>query len=132
MLKVHAKNLNKITILSLQGQIVTGETEILRSIVQSLSQTNAVILDLAQVSKIDAHGLGVMLELRQRTQANGSRFQLMNVSEPLNFILQMTRLDTVFQIRSEGESFPAISRVRRVSRLPRVRRRSLAALKSCA
>lgn len=132
MLKVHAKNLNKTTILSLQGQIVTGETEILRSIVESLSRTNAVIMDLAQVSKIDAHGLGVMLELRERTQANGSRFELMNVSNPLNLILEMTRLDTVFQIRSEVASFPAVSRVRRVSRLPRVRRRSLAALKSCA
>ena len=132
MLKVHAKNLNKTTILSLQGQIVTGETETLRSIVQSLSETNAVIMDLAQVSKIDAHGLGVMLELRERTQENGSRFELMNVSKPLNLILEMTRLDKVFQIRSEAEFVPAVSRVRRVSRLPRVRRRSLAALKSCA
>lgn len=132
MLKVHAKNLDKITILSLQGQIVTGETEILRNTVRSLSQTNAVILDLARVSKIDAHGLGVMLELRQRTLENGICFELMNVSKPLDIILEMTRLDSVFQIRSEAEFFSAVSRARRVSRLPRVRRRSLAALKSCA
>ena len=132
MLKVHAKNLDKTTILSLQGQIVTGETEILRSVVQSLSETNAVIIDLARVSKIDAHGLGVMLELRERTNENGIRFALMNVSKPLNTIFEMTRLDSVFQITSGVELFPAVSRVRRISRLPRVRRRSLAALKSCA
>ncbi|MDQ3474435.1 MAG: STAS domain-containing protein, partial [Acidobacteriota bacterium] len=96
------------------------------------SETNAVIMDLARVSKIDAHGLGVMLELRERTHENGIRFELMNVSKPLNTILEMTRLDSVFQITSEVELFPAVSRVRRVSRLPRVRRRSLAALKSCA
>ena len=132
MLKVHAKNLDKITILSLQGQIVTGETEILRNAVQSLSQTNAVILDLARVSKIDAHGLGVMLELRERTHQNGVRFELMNVSKPVEIILEMTRLDSVFQITSRAEFLSAVSRVRRVSRLPRVRRRSLAALKSCA
>jgi anti-anti-sigma factor len=132
MLKVHAKILDKITILSLQGQFVTGETQVLCKIVQSLSQTNAVILDLAQVSKIDAHGLGVMLELRERTQANGIRFELMNVSRPLYTILEMTRLNSVFQITSGAEFFSAVSRARRVSRLPRVRRRSLAALKSCA
>jgi len=132
MLKVHAKNLDQTTILSLQGQFVTGETELLRSIVQSLSQTSAVILDLARVSRIDAHGLGVMLELRERTQKNGIRFELMNVSRPLNTILEMTRLNSVFQIRSGVEFFPAAPRVRRVSRLPRVRRRSLTALKSCA
>ena len=132
MLRVHTKNLDGVTILSLQGDIVTGETEILRSFVQSLSETNAVILDLARVSKIDAHGLGLMLELRERTQANGTRFELMNVSKPLNTILEMTRLDSVFHITSGGELFSAVSRRRRVSRLPRVRRRSLAALKSCA
>jgi anti-sigma B factor antagonist len=132
MLKVHAKILDKITILSLQGQMVTGETEILRSIVPSLPQTSAVILDLARVSRIDAHGLGVMLEVRERTQAKGIRFELMNISKPLNIILAMTRLDSVFQIRSEAEFFSAVSRPRRVSRLPRARRRSLAALKSCA
>lgn len=132
MLKLHAKNLDKITILSLQGEIVTGETEILRNTVQSLSQTKAVILDLARVSKIDAHGLGMMLELRERLHNNGIRFELMNVSKPVEIILEMTRLDSVFQIRSAAELSSAVSRARRVSRLPRVRRRSLAALKSCA
>jgi anti-sigma B factor antagonist len=132
MLKVHAKHLGRTTILSLQGEIVTGETEILRNTVQSLSQTNAVILDLARVSKVDAHGLGMMLELRERLHKNGIRFELLNVSKPVEIILEMTRLDSVFQIRSAAEFFSSGSRARRVSRLPRVRRRSLAALKSCA
>ena len=132
MLKVHAKNLEKVTILFLEGQIVTGETESLRSIVQSLSPTRAVILDLARVSRIDAHGLGVMLELRERTQAKGIRFALMNLNKQLSMVLEMTRLNSVFQVTSRVEIFPAASRGRRVSRLPRVRRRSLAALKSCA
>ena len=132
MLKVYAKNLEKVTILFLQGEIVTGETEILRNVMQSVSETRAVILDLARVSRIDARGLGVMLELRERTQASGIRFELMNISKPLSSILEMTHLDSVFQITSENEFLRAISRRRGVSRLPRVRRRSIAALKSCA
>jgi len=122
-LKVHAKNLETVTILTLQGEIVTGETEILRSVVQSLSETSAVILDLARVSKIDAHGLGVMLELRERTHANGIRSELMNISKPLSAVLEMARLDSVFQITSGVEFFPSVSPERRVSN---------AALKSCA
>ena len=123
MLKVHARNLNTVTILFLRGQIVTGETEILRTVVQSLSQTNAVILDLARVSKIDAHGLGVMLQLREQLQANGINFELMNISKPLSTILQMTHLDSVFEITSGVEFFPAVSAKRQVS---------MTALKSCA
>lgn len=123
MLKVDAKNLETVTILSLQGEIVTGQAEILCNVVQSLSETSAVILDLARVSKVDAHGLGVLLEVRGCTEANGMRFELMNVSEPLQMLLEITRLDSVFQITSGVEFFPAVSRERRVS---------AESLKSCA
>jgi hypothetical protein len=41
MLKVHARNLGTVTVLCLQGQIVIGDTETLRNVVQSLSETSA-------------------------------------------------------------------------------------------
>jgi anti-sigma B factor antagonist len=123
MLRVHVKNSDKDTILSLQGQIVIGETEILRRAVQSLSETTAVILDLARVYQVDAHGLGVLLQLRERTEAKGIRFQLANLSKPLRSIFDMTRLDSVFQITTGVEFFPSVSAQRRVS---------VAALKTCA
>ena len=123
MLKVHAKNLGTATVLCLQGQIVIGDTETLRNVVQSLSETSAVILDLARVNTVDAHGLGVMLELREQTLERGIRFELMNVSKPLSWVLEITRLDSVFQITSGVEFFPPVSRD---SRVP------LAALRSCA
>jgi anti-anti-sigma factor len=104
-------------------KIVNGETEILRNAVNSLCETSAVILDLARVTTLDAHGLGVMLELRERTHAKGSRFELMNVNEPMSRVLEITRLNTVFQITSGVEFFPAVSREQR---------EGLAALKSCA
>src|SRR5207253_1055737 len=81
MLKVHAKNLGKVAVLCLEGQIVSGGTEILCEAVHSqaaVSGVSAVILDLASVNTVDAHGLGVMLELRQHTEAKGIRFELMN------------------------------------------------------
>jgi anti-anti-sigma factor len=123
MLKVHVKNLGTAAVLCLQGQIVNGETEILRNAVDSLCETSAVILDLARVTTVDAHGLGVLLELRERTQAKGIRFELMNVSKPMSRVLEITRLDSVFEITSGVEFFPAVSRDQNAR---------LAALKSCA
>ena len=123
MLKVRAKNLQSVTILFLQGQIVTGETETLRGVVQSLCDTRAVLLDLALVSKIDAHGLGVMLELRELMQTKGVRFELMRMRRPLSRVLEMTHLDSVFQITSGVEFFPTVSAERRMP---------VEALKSCA
>ena len=70
MLKVHAKKLDTIEVLCLEGRIVNGETEMLRNIVQLASEdTSEIILDLANVSTVDAHGLGMLLQLREQTIA---------------------------------------------------------------
>jgi len=123
MLKVHAKNLGTVAVLCLQGQIVNGETEILRNAVRSVSGAGAVILDLARVSTVDAGGLGVMLELREQAESKGIRFELMNTTKWVNRVLEVTHLDSVFQITSGVEFFPAVSRRRPAP---------VAALASCA
>ena len=115
MLKVHAKNLGTVAVLCLQGRIVKGETEILRKALHSLSEVSAVILDLARVTTIDAGGLGVMLELREQAESKGIRFELMNVTKLVSRVLEVTRLDSVFEITSGGEFFPAVSRHRPAS-----------------
>jgi anti-sigma B factor antagonist len=115
MLKVNAKNLGNIAVLSLQGQVVNGETEILRQAMQSLPGVSAVKLDLAQVTTIDAGGLGTMLELREQTESRGVRFELMNVTKQVRRVFEITRLNSVFQMTPAVEFFPAVSHVRRVS-----------------
>ena len=112
MLKVHAKNLGTVAILCLQGRIVKGETEMLREALHSLSEVSAVILDLARVTTVDAAGLGVMLELREQAESKGIRFELMNVTKLVSKVLEVTRLDSVFEITSGVELLPAISRAR--------------------
>jgi anti-anti-sigma factor len=115
MLKVNAKNLGNIAVLSLQGQIVNGETEILRQAVQSLPGVSSVKLDLAQVTTIDAGGLGTMLELREQAESKGIRFELLNVTKQIRRVFEITRLNSVFPITPAVEFFPAVSQVRRVS-----------------
>src|SRR5713101_1914316 len=100
MLKVHAKNLGNVAVLCVQGRIVNGETEILRKAVHSLSEVSAVILVLARVTTVDACGLGVLFELHERASARGIRFELMNVTKLVSRVLEVTRLDSVFQITS--------------------------------
>lgn len=122
MLRLHVKNLENIAVLRLQGQMVNGETEILQKTLDSLSYVSAVVLDLRQVTTVDARGLGVMLELREQAEARGMRLQLMNVSRPIARVLKLARLDTVFQITSSVE----FVRATRGHRIP------VPALASCA
>ena len=100
MLKVHIRKLGTVAVISLQGQVVNGETETLRNAVQSVSGVRTVILDLARVAIVDAKGFGVMLELRAQADTEGIRFELMNVPKQVGLLLELTRLDSVFRITS--------------------------------
>ena len=123
MLQIQSSNLGAATVLSLQGQIVNGETEVLRNAVHSLSEVSAVKLDLARVTTIDAGGLGVMLELREELASKEVRFELMNATRLVRKVFVLARLDSVFQITSGGEFLPAFSQRARTS---------IPALASCA
>jgi anti-anti-sigma factor len=109
MLKVHIKNLGTVAILCLQGRVVRGETAALRNAVHSQPEVSAVVLDLARVRTIDAGGLGVMLELREQTQSKGIEFRLINVTKLVRRILEITRLDSVFDVTSGAEVLAARS-----------------------
>jgi anti-anti-sigma factor len=122
MLQVQAKQLGTVVVMCLQGQIVVGETEILRNAVLSLSEAlsdvSALIFDFGRVTTIDAHGLGVMLALREQVEAREIRFALMNVNKWVGRVLELTRLDTVFRITSAVEYLPAVSQSRRAAVRP--------------
>jgi anti-anti-sigma factor len=117
MLKVQARNLGNVAFLCMQGQLVNGETDTLRNAVNSQSDVSTVVLDLALVSTVDAGGLGVMLELREQVQAKGIGFKIMNVSKLVGRVLAVTRLDSVFEVTSGVEFFPAVSRRRHSSEM---------------
>ena len=117
MLNVQRKNIGNVSLLNLDGNVVVGETDTLRDAVQTLPSADSVVLDLSHVSLVDAHGLGMLLQLRADAQAKDMQFELMNVSSQLRELFRITRLDSVFQIRSGVEYFP----------LPAMARRSLVA-----
>jgi anti-anti-sigma factor len=110
MLKVYARNSGNVAVLCLQGRIVNGETASLREAVISQTLVGTVVLDLGRVSTIDASGLGLMLELRRQSLAKGIRFKLMNVTKLVSRVLEVTRLDSVFEVAPAIELLPATSR----------------------
>src|SRR5499427_10455013 len=121
MLKVHIRSLGNVAVVRLQGRMVNGETATLRQAVEALSEVRTLFLDLSRVSTIDASGLGLMLDLRRQTQARGIRFKLVNVTKAVSRVLEVTRLDSVFEIAPALEAYPAVSRTRPFDPLPMAR-----------
>lgn len=115
MLRVYARKFGTVAIVCLQGPIVTGETAALPDVVDSQLDVSVVVLDLARVSTIDARGLGVMLELRESTQSRGIAFKVMNITKLVGMVLEITRLNSVFEVTSAAEIVSAVSLGRPVS-----------------
>jgi len=100
MLHVKVQNLKNVVILQCQGRIVAGdENAILRNVVPL--QAGTLVVDLIQVSGIDAGGLGALLRLQTWAQSNGIQLKLMNVQNSVQQVLEATKLDGVFESCSE-------------------------------
>lgn len=101
MLNATAQKLGDRTVLRCQGRIVIGDAyAILRNAVLRQTRTRILILDLAQVDRIDAGGLGVLLGLREWACSHAIGFQLMNVTNQVEHVLELTKLDRVLEFCS--------------------------------
>ena len=103
MLKVRLQHLGDSAILLLQGGIVIGHTATLRSAVLSQSGVRVLVLDMTRVNRIDASGLGVLLQLREYLQSKAIDLKLMSVPAIIRQVLEITRLDSVFEIVEEDQ-----------------------------
>lgn len=101
MLKVYVKKLGTSVILNLEGRIVIGETDALRAAVGMQRNITELVLDLKGVNMIDAAGFGVLLELREQLKVREIKLKLTDPTERVSEVLELTRLNTVFEITSE-------------------------------
>jgi anti-anti-sigma factor len=115
MLKVHAKKSDAVEVFCLEGQVIYGETENLSSAVQAASGASEIILDFSNVTVVDAHGLGVLLQLREQALAKRIHFELINVSKRVYRIFEISRLNTVFGISRDVQFLPEVTYSQRLS-----------------
>src|SRR6202021_3756080 len=94
MLNATAQKLGDKSVLRCQGRIVIGDAyAILRNAVLRQTHTRTLILDLAQVDRIDAGGLGVLLGLREWACSHAIRFNLLNVPNKVEPVFELTKWD---------------------------------------
>jgi anti-anti-sigma factor len=96
MLTVRVQNAGNTVTLSCRGGIVRGEETTLLCVAAHQSAKQLVI-DLRQVDRIDAAGIGALLAL----QAAGIYLKLMNPTEHVRGTLRVTGMGSIFEI---GES----------------------------
>jgi anti-anti-sigma factor len=111
MLTLTVQQLGDTSVLCCKGRIVIGGAySSLRNAVLSQTGARMVFLDMAQVDRVDAGGLGVLLALREWTRSRAIRFKLMNVKKNVDQLLELTNLQRAFEFCSIPEMFCLLHR----------------------
>ncbi len=89
---------NRRILRELQGRITTN--------------TNHFVIDLAQLSFINSSGLNFLLMLYAKTRKSGGSIILANASKRIRHVLDITKLSTVFPIKTSVASAVNYSRLK--------------------
>lgn len=95
----------KFTVVALSGDVDLHYSPVARKqILGQLNNNNNVLVDLSGVSYIDSSGIASLVEGFQLARNKKLQFGLVGVSDAAQQVLQLARLDKVFQIKdSIGE-----------------------------
>ena len=96
------RHVDGVTIVDLRGRIVLGEgSVILRDTVRDLLSKGLrrIVLNLGEVNYIDSTGLGELVCAFTTAKKQGAELKLLNLTKKVRDLLQLTKLDTVFDVR---------------------------------
>ncbi len=102
MLRIDTYSLNTVATLNCSGSLIFGvEIETLRSIVQSRKEEN-IRINLSGIDRIDASGLGLLVELQVWAREERRTVALLNLSEPVWKMVILTKLYVALDISYAG------------------------------
>jgi len=93
-------------IISLTGEVDLHYSPAARKeILENLKNKNHVLVDLSGVDYIDSSGIASLVEGFQLARSQDLKFGLVGVSTAARQVLELARLDKVFQIRDNIADF---------------------------
>ena len=109
-LSLTIQTLGDVAVLRCTGRITSEDSAELRKAVLTPPDIRTVVLDLAEVSSVDAAGLGALVSLRNWATATGTQFKLMNLSPLVEEVLEITNLKQQFEVCSLFEMLDLLCR----------------------
>ena len=98
MLKVDIQSAPPVVTLVCSGRIVLGvEAETLRCVATARSERH-LLLELSHVSRIDAAGLGVLVELHRWAEQRSATLTIANPSPRAHNLIALTSLNRVLHL----------------------------------
>ena len=108
-MQIEERSLGDVVILDVKGEMTSEErVELLKEKADSLigQGHKKIVLNLADVPYMDSAGLGVLVRMLTMASRHGGSVKLVNLRERVEKLLTITKLLSIFVLRSasEGES----------------------------
>ena len=106
-MQLTTKDDGHVTILTVDGDLVIGEPESLfkRTVTRLLEQGKAnFLVDMRRVNFLDSSGLGALVRAMTSSQREGGQTKLLGAGPQVRKLLEMTKLDSVFENYTDMES----------------------------
>jgi len=99
-----SRQVGGVTIVDISGRIELGEeSAAVRDMVCDLLTKGhkQILLNLGEVHYIDSSGLGALVSSFTSARKQGGELKLLNLTEKVTDLMQMTRLYTVFDVKND-------------------------------
>ena len=113
MMEPRLHSLERITVIEVTGRVDTYRVSELRAQLQEAMKVKPsyLVVDMSEVEFIDSSGLAALVYGMKSCREDGGNLCLCNPQRSIRMILELTRLDTAFDIFSdETEAIAALVR----------------------
>ena len=106
-MELDTKDDGDVTIITVQGDLVIGdaETHFKKTVTRLLEEGRIhLLVDMAGVGFLDSSGLGALVRALTNSQKEGGQTKLLHAGPQIRKLLQMTKLDSVFELHEDMEA----------------------------
>ena len=103
MLNITIQNSGEAIVLRCSGRLVIGSTDALLCAASRHPYSRDLVLDLAEIRRVDAAGIGTLVSLRAWAHENQISLNLMNLTPHMEALLDLFHLRSVFEICSVSQ-----------------------------
>lgn len=99
------RSVGDATVVQVDGQLIVGNRQDLKDKVLARLDEGArnFVIDFARTGYIDSSGLGVLVSVSKKIREAGGELRLACLSDDLQTLFELTKLDTLFQICDDLE-----------------------------
>ena len=110
-MEVTARSIGKTVIVDVKGKVDLFSSPKMRSAILEAIQgkgTAQVAVNLSEVTYVDSSGIATLVEALQLARSKNCRFVIFGLRQAAREVLELARLDKIFDIRATEADVPTL------------------------